>query len=77
MGTQLTPQQQQALNTQKDHPLRIINPRSHTPYILVPELDYKAGRKLLEDEHKRSGPSTRWHCAMHLVAWTRLYDPTD
>ena len=53
MSTQLTPQQQQALNTQKDHPLRIINPRSHTPYILVPEMDYEAVRELLEDEHRQ------------------------
>ena len=53
MSTQLTPQQQQALDTQKDHPLRIINPRSHTPYILVPEMDYEAVRELLEDEHRQ------------------------
>ena len=53
MGTQLTPQQQQALNAQKDDPLRIINPRSHSPYILVPEMDYETGGELLEDDHKQ------------------------
>ena len=53
MSTQLTPQQQQALDTQKDHPLRIIDPRSNTPYILVPEMDYEAVRELLEDEHRQ------------------------
>ena len=53
MSTQLTPQQQQALDTPKDHRLRIINPRSHTPYILVPEMDYEAVRELLEDEQRQ------------------------
>ena len=43
----------QGLDIQKDQPLRIINPRSHTPYILVPEMDYEAVRELLEDEHRQ------------------------
>ncbi len=35
MSIQLTPQQQQALDTQKDSPPRVIDPRTNTNYILV------------------------------------------
>ncbi len=60
MSIQLTPQQQQALDTQKDGPPRVIDPRTNTTYILVPEMDYEAVRELLEDERRQQ--------AIHAVA---------
>jgi hypothetical protein len=60
MDIQLTPQQQQALDTQEDRPPRVIDPRTNTAYILVPEVDYEAIRELLEDERRQQ--------AIHAVA---------
>ena len=60
MSIQLTPQQQQALDTQKDSPPRIVDPRTNTTYILVPEVDYDSIRVLLEDERRQQ--------AIHAVA---------
>jgi hypothetical protein len=42
MSIQLTPQQQQALDTQKESPARVIDPRTNTTYILVPEVDFES-----------------------------------
>ncbi len=53
MSIQLTPQQQKALDTQEDGPPRVIDPRSNTTYILVPEVDYQAFRELLEEERRQ------------------------
>lgn len=53
MSIQLTPQQQKALDTQEDDPPRVIDPRTNTTYILVPEVDYEAVRELLEDERRQ------------------------
>jgi len=53
MSIQLTPQQQKALDTQEDGPPRVIDPRSNTTYILVPEVDYQTFRELLEDERRQ------------------------
>jgi hypothetical protein len=60
MSIQLTPQQQQALDTQKDSPPRVIDPRTNTTYILLPEMDYESIRELLEDERRQH--------AVHAVA---------
>ena len=60
MSIQLTPQQQQALDAQEDSPLRVIDPRTNTTYILVPEADYEAVQELLEDERRQQ--------AIHAVA---------
>jgi hypothetical protein len=60
MSIQLTPQQQQALDTQEDGPPRVIDPRTNTSYILVREVDYESIRELLEDE--------RHQHAIHAVA---------
>lgn len=60
MSIQLTPQQQQALDTQEGGPPRVIDPRTNTTYILVPEVDYEAVRELLEDERRQQ--------AIHAVA---------
>lgn len=60
MNIELTLQQQQALDTQGVTPPRIIDPRSHTTYVLVPESDYEVIRELLEDERRRQ--------AIHAIA---------
>jgi hypothetical protein len=60
MSIKLTPQQQEALDTQKDSPPRIVDPRTNTTYILVPEVDYDSIRELLEDERRQQ--------AIHAVA---------
>ena len=60
MSIELTPQQQQALDAQEDGPLRVIDTRTNTTYILVPEVDYEAVRELLEDERRQQ--------AIHAVA---------
>jgi hypothetical protein len=53
MSIQLTPQQQQALDTQEDSPPRVIDPRTNTSYILVREVDYESVRELFEDERRQ------------------------
>jgi hypothetical protein len=53
MSIHLTPQQQQALDTQGDSPPRVIDPRTNTNYILVREVDYESIRELLEDERRQ------------------------
>ena len=60
MDIQLTPQQQQALDTQEGGPSRVIDPRTNAAYILVPEMDYVTIRELLEDERRQQ--------AIHAVA---------
>ena len=60
MSIQLTPRQQQALDTQEDGPPRVIDPRTNTSYILVREVDYESIRELLEDERRQQ--------AIHAVA---------
>jgi len=56
----LTPQQPQALDTQESAPPRVVDPRTHITYVLVPEVDYEAIRELLEDERRQQ--------AIHAVA---------
>jgi hypothetical protein len=53
MSIQLTPQQQQALDSQKNSPPRVVDPRTNTTYILVPEGEYDSIRELLEDERRQ------------------------
>ena len=60
MDIQLTPQQQQALDTQEEGLPRVVDPRTNTAYILVPEMDYETIRELLEDERRQQ--------AIHAVA---------
>ena len=60
MDIQLTPQQQQALDTQAERPPRVIDPRTNTVYILVPETDYGTMRELLDDERRQQ--------AIHAIA---------
>jgi hypothetical protein len=60
MNIHLTPQQQKALDSQKDSPPRVIDPRNNTTYVLVPEGDYEVIQELLEDERRQQ--------AIHTVA---------
>ena len=53
MSIQLTPQQQEALDTQPESPPRVIDPRTNTSYILLREVDYESIRELLEDERRQ------------------------
>jgi len=57
---ELTPEQQQALDNYGKSPQRIIDPRTHISYVLVPEVEYEAMRELLEDEQREQ--------AIHAVA---------
>jgi hypothetical protein len=49
---ELTPEQQEALDQQARGPQRVVNPRTHAAYVLVPEDEYAAMRALLEDERR-------------------------
>jgi hypothetical protein len=60
MDILLTPQQQQALDTQAERLPRVIDPRTNATYILVPETDYETMRELLDEERRRQ--------AIHAVA---------
>ena len=53
MSIELTPQQQQALDTKEESPPRVIDPRTNTTYILLPEVDYESIRELLEEERRQ------------------------
>ena len=60
MSIELTPQQQQALDTKEESPTRVIDPRTNTTYILVPEVDYESIREVLQEELRQQ--------AIHAVA---------
>jgi hypothetical protein len=60
MSIELTPQQQQALDSKNESPPRVIDPRTNTTYILVPEVDHQSIRELLEEERRQQ--------AIHAVA---------
>jgi hypothetical protein len=60
MSIELTPQQQQALDTKEESPPRVIDPRTNITYILLPEVDYESIRELLQEERRQE--------AIHAVA---------
>jgi hypothetical protein len=53
MSIQLTPEQQQDLDSQVCDAPRVIDPRTNAAYVLVPEADYEVVREVLEDERRR------------------------
>jgi len=63
MSITLTPDQQQALDNEERRPQRVVDPRTDTAYVLVPEDEYEAMREILEDErreqlfHAAAGPA--------------------
>jgi len=53
MNIQLTPQQQEVLDTQGEPLPRVIDPRTNVAYVLVPESAYDVVREVLEDERRQ------------------------
>jgi hypothetical protein len=53
MAIQLTVQQQQALDTERNTLPRVIDPRTNITYVLVPETDYESIREALEEERRQ------------------------
>jgi len=49
---ELTPEQQRALDNHGKAPQRVIDPRTHVSYVLVPEAEYEAMRELLDDDRR-------------------------
>lgn len=60
MSIELTAKQQSALDSQGRRPHRVVDPRTRTSYVLVPEIEYDAMRERLEDEEREA--------AIHAVA---------
>ena len=60
MNIELTIEQQHALDDQKGGPQRVVDPRTDTAYVLVPEGEYEATREFLADERREQ--------AIHAVA---------
>jgi hypothetical protein len=69
MTIELTPEQQQALDEQGRGPQRVVNPRTHTAYVLVPEDEYAEMRVLLEEDRREQ--------ALHAVALRNAADRLD
>ena len=53
MSIQLTPQQQQELDTRAGELPRVVDTRTNAVYVLVPESDYETVREILEDERRQ------------------------
>jgi len=68
MTIELTPEQQEALD-QGRGPKRVVNPRTHAAYVLVPEDEYATMRELLEDERREQ--------AIHAMALRNAADRLD
>ena len=57
---ELTPEQQRVLDNHGESPPRVVDPRTHISYVLVPEVEYEAMREILEGELREQ--------AIHAVA---------
>lgn len=60
MIIELTSKQQDALDREDHEPQRVLDPRTQTAYVLVPEGEYDSIQELLEDEQREA--------ALHAVA---------
>lgn len=60
MSVELTPEQQAALDDQGRRPRRVVDPRTSTAYILVPESEYEELQEFVEDQRREQ--------AIHAVA---------
>jgi hypothetical protein len=69
MQIELTPEQQAALDHEGRSPQRVVDPRTHTAYVLVPETEYEMMRELIEDDQREQ--------AMHVVALRNAADRLD
>lgn len=52
MSIHLTPEQQEALDSRRGGPRRVLDPRTRTAYVLVPEQEYEVMREALEEERR-------------------------
>ncbi|HVR75839.1 MAG TPA: hypothetical protein VMT52_16020 [Planctomycetota bacterium] len=52
MSILLTPEQQQALDTSREDPPLIVDPRTNAAFVLLPADEYEAIREILEDERR-------------------------
>ncbi len=52
MTIELTEQQQQALDALGEELPRVIDPRTKSSYVLVPEVDYESVHEALEDDRR-------------------------
>ena len=50
---ELTEPQQNALDSQQGKPLRIVDPRTNTTYVLLPAAEYESVREMLEEEKQQ------------------------
>ena len=69
MNIELTQEQQKALDHHGRSPQRVVDPRTHTAYVLVPEDEYAMMRELLEDEQREQ--------AIHVVSLRNAGDRLD
>jgi hypothetical protein len=69
MNIELTREQQEALDQHGRGPQRVVDPRTHTAYVLVPENEYEAMREILEDERRER--------AIHALALRNAADRLD
>ncbi|MFM7317536.1 MAG: hypothetical protein ACKO85_00890 [Isosphaeraceae bacterium] len=53
MPIELTELQQKTLDTSKEVPLKVIDPRTSASYVLVPAQEYAIICDVLDDEHKQ------------------------
>ena len=66
---ELTPEQQRVLDSHGKSLQRVVDPRTHISYVLVPEAEYEAMRELLEDARREQ--------AIHAVALRNAADRLD
>ena len=69
MSIELTPEQQEALDHQGRGPQRLIDPRTHASYVLVPEKEYEKMQELVEHDQQEQ--------AIHAVALNNAADRLD
>jgi hypothetical protein len=53
MNIELTESQQRELDKQHDDPMRMIDPRSKTAYVLLPATEYENIREIIEEERRQ------------------------
>ena len=53
MTIELTNQQQETLDALGGARPRVIDPRTKTSYVLIPEVDYEAVHEVLEDDRRQ------------------------
>ena len=54
MGIELTEQQQQILDSFRENPARVIDPRTNAAYVLLRAEDYESIRAILEEKQQRA-----------------------